>query len=244
MRYASSMTSKSKLKLATVNILAELILLVARRTFFNPIRYLEHSELKNSAEFIKLNLQDVALFDSKKGSYFNFVMDQVAKLDVKGLWLEFGVREGVSTKIFAKHSMNLASDGVIHGFDSFEGIRDSWSSIGEPAGSFSLSGQAPRKIPGCSFVVGWVEDTLEQFLESHDDKIAFVHFDFDVFPPTKFALEKIYSQLVPGSIILFDEFHGYPGWEYHEKKALEEVIPRHKYKFIAFSRKQAAFQFL
>jgi hypothetical protein len=43
---------------------------------------------------------------------------------------------------------------------------------------------------------------------------------------------------------MFDEFHGYPGWQLHEKRALEEILPREKYEFLAFSRKQATIKII
>jgi hypothetical protein len=225
-------------KLFLIDQVTDITLQVARRTFYNSIRYLEHQELIESANFIKLFLGKVALFDNKKGGYFKFVMDQVLK-DKKGLWLEFGVRDGVSAKFFAPFAKKFSQNNKLYGFDSFEGIRNDWSSIDEPIGSFSLNANPPSKINDCEFIIGWVENTLEKFLIDHQEVVSFAHFDFDVYEPTKYALKAIYPRLIPGSIIMFDEFHGYPGWQQHEKRALEEVIPKEKYEFIAFSRKQA-----
>ncbi len=232
------------LKQQTINHLADISLSLAKRTFYHPIRYLEHDSIKESAAFIKPHLSKVSLFDSKKGTYFKFVIEEVKKIENPGLWLEFGVRDGVSAKFFSQYSKKLALDNCLYGFDSFEGIRDNWSSIGEPSGSFSLFGNIPKPIPNCTFVVGWVEDTLEDFLEQHPSEINFVNFDFDVYQPTKFALSRIVDRFVPGTIVLFDEFHGYPGWQFHEKKALDEVLHPDKYEFIAFSRKQAAIRII
>lgn len=228
------------LKQQVINHLADISIKLAKRTFYHPIGYLEHDSIKESAAFIKPHLNHVSLFDSKKGSYFKYLMEEVKKIKKPGLWLEFGVRDGVSAKFFSQYAKDLALDNCIYGFDSFEGIRDNWSSIGEPSGSFTLGGKVPKAIPNCTFVVGWVEDTLENFLEQHPSNINFINFDFDVYPPTKFALSKVVDRFVPGTIILFDEFHGYPGWQFHEKKALDEVLQPEKYEFIAFSRKQAA----
>jgi len=218
---------------------------VAKATFYNSIRYLEHQEIRNSAKFISKHLNGVSLFDNKKGGYFEFVMNQVKNNSKSGLWLEFGVRSGASAKYFAKHALKYANRNRLYGFDAFQGIRDNWSSISEPVGSFSLNGIVPPPIPGCEFVVGWIEDTLPNFLSDHvDEQIAFVHFDLDVYKPTKFALESIREKLQPGCIIMFDEFHGYAGWEFNEKKALDEVLSPTTYEFIAFSRKQAAIRIL
>jgi len=78
-------------------------------------------------------------------------------------------------------------------------------------------------IKNCEFIIGWVEDTLMSFLDLHKGPIAFVHFDMDVYEPTKFVLEAISERLLPGTIILFDEFHGYTGWKFHEKKPWKKL---------------------
>jgi hypothetical protein len=50
--------------------------------------------------------------------------------------------------------------------------------------------------------------------------------------------------MVPGTILLFDEYYNYPQYEDHEHKAFMEFVERRnlKYKFIAFNGqgKQAA----
>jgi hypothetical protein len=234
----------SRIKKNIVNSLVGTYAPFALRTFFNTIAYVQFTEIKKSASFLEKHLKDVALFDNKKGGYWNFCMNSVIENQCKGLWLEFGVRDGISAEFFAKYASEFAIDRRLYGFDSFEGIKDSWSSVNEPKGSFSRQGKIPSKIPNCDFIVGWIEDTLEPFLNTHTERISFIHFDLDVYSPTKFALSRIVDKLHVGAIVLFDEFHGYPGWEFNEKKALEETLDPLKYKFIAFSRKQAAIQIL
>ena len=233
-----------KVKQSMNNLIVDVLLTVAKRSFYHPVRYFEHAEIKESAEFLSLNFNGAALFDSKKGGYFQFLMKEVQLLPEPGLWLEFGVREGASAKFFSKYARSLSVDQKLYGFDSFLGIRDSWSWINKPTGSFSTQGRIPNPIPGVEFIVGWVEDTLESFLKSKKEKISFVHFDLDTYAPTKYALQKIIEHLTPGAIIAFDEFYGYPGWKLNEKRALDECLSAHQYQFIAFSRKQAAIKFI
>lgn len=201
-------------------------------------------EIQKSAKFVEKHLEDVALFDNKRGHYYKFCMEVLENQKNQGLWLEFGVRDGVSSKYFSTQALKLAKNKLLYGFDSFEGIRNSWSSINEPVGSFTRLGKSPPSITGCEFIVGWIEDTLEPFLDQHHDKVCFIHFDLDVYAPTRYALSILKERVQPGTIIKFDELHGYPGWAYNEKKALEETFEDGSYKFIAFSRKQAAIQIL
>jgi len=235
---------KQLLKLSLINLLVSLYKPFSIRTFFHTISYLELAEIRKSSNFISKFLGEAALFDDKKGGYWSFCMEKVSHQSSQGMWIEFGVRDGVSTKYFSPYAKKYSTNGLLYGFDSFQGIRNSWSSVNEPAGSFSRSGKQPNKISGCEFIVGWIEDTLGPFLDSNPQNISFVHFDLDVYAPTKFALSLIKKRLQPGALILFDEFHGYPGWELNEKKALEEIFNSDDYKFIAFSRKQAAIQII
>ncbi len=50
--------------------------------------------------------------------------------------------------------------------------------------------------------------------------------------------------LVPGVLILFDEHHGYPGWENGEFKALNEILDRSDFKYLAFGPIQALIEIL
>ena len=235
---------KSKVRNFFINLFVSLYFPIASRTFKNPIRYLEFSEIRKSAEFIANHLHTASLFDTKKGGIWEYVMGITKENSLRGMWLEFGVRDGYSARFFSKHALKLSSNQKLFGFDSFTGIRDNWSSIGEPVGSFSRFGIEPPKIDGCVFIKGWVEETLINFLESNEEPVAFVHFDLDVYAPTKYTLKMLKDRLQKGSIILFDEFHGYPGWELNEKRALEEVLDFSSYQYIAFSRKQAAIQII
>ena len=45
-----------------------------------------------------------------------------------------------------------------------------------------------------------------------------------------------------GTVILFDELYGYPGWRHHEYKALCEVLDRDDYRFLSFSNEAVAIE--
>lgn len=46
----------------------------------------------------------------------------------------------------------------------------------------------------------------------------------DTYTPTKFVLEQLASFIGKGTIIIFDEFFGYPSWELNEAKAWREFV--------------------
>ena len=68
--------------------------------------------------------------------------------------------------------------------------------------------------------------------------------DMDTYTPTKYALNKIKPFLQSGSIILFDEFYGFPNWQQHEYKAFTEVLNEKEYKYIAFCESEVAVEIL
>jgi hypothetical protein len=85
--------------------------------------------------------------------------------------------------------------------------------------------------------VGWVEDTLEEFLIKHNPKINFVHLDMDTYSPTKFTMEKLKPYLVKDAIILFDQLYNYIGWENGEYKALKEALNENEFEYKGFQSK-------
>ena len=144
-------------------------------------------------------------------------------------YLEFGVWTGGSSNFFSKFVDKL------YCFDSFEGLKEDWVGRNYPKGHFNLNKKIPKLNLNVEPVVGWVEDTLENFLKKHNPKINFVHLDMDTYSPTKFTLEKIKPYLVKNSIIVFDDFYYYLGWKYGEFKALNEVFKDNEFEYKAFN---------
>ena len=144
-------------------------------------------------------------------------------------YLEFGVYEGSTANYFSKYVNKL------YAFDSFEGIEEDWVGTSLMRGSMNLNKKVPKLNSNIEPVVGWVEDTLENFLKQHDPKINFVHLDMDTYSPTKFTLEKLKPYLVKDAIILFDELYNYVGWEHGEYKALKEVFKEDEFEYKAFA---------
>jgi hypothetical protein len=141
-----------------------------------------------------------------------------------GMVLEFGVWTGTTLKIIAG-----ARGGVgVYGFDSFEGLPEDWRS-GFAAGMFDVDGLP--EVPGAELVVGWFDDTLPGFLAEHQDTVALLHVDCDLYSSTKTVLEQVGPRLRPGSIIVFDEYFNFPGWQDHEHKAWLEYVEASGIKF-------------
>ncbi|MFE4503420.1 TylF/MycF/NovP-related O-methyltransferase [Rhodococcus sp. NPDC056743] len=142
-------------------------------------------------------------------------------VEIPGIALEFGVASGTTLKIIADEFHER--DGIVAGFDVFSGLPETWRT-GFPAGEFAQD--SLPEVPGAQLVPGLFEDTLPTFLEQERETIAFLHLDADLYSSTKTVLDLLGDRLAPGSIIVFDEFFNYPGWQNHEYRAWTEFVTR------------------
>jgi len=189
-------------------------------------------KMKNSSIF--LNTDDIRNFSIYKA---------IQNSNKDNLFLEFGVYTGGSINLFAKQLINTKKN--IYGFDSFEGLKEDWlSHVFFPKGALTLNKKTPNVEKNVILIVGEIQNTLEKFLEENKQKIIFAHMDLDTYQSTKYALLQIKPNLVKGSVILFDEFHGHPNWQLEEYKAFTEVFKEHEYKYIAFCESEAAIEIL
>jgi predicted O-methyltransferase YrrM len=136
-----------------------------------------------------------------------------------GLYLEFGVHTGGTLRSIAE----MAPAGTVFGFDSFEGLPEDWRAE-FVAGAFALD--TLPEVPGAELVVGWFDQTLPGFLEQHPEQVAFLHLDADLYSSTKSVLDALAPRLRPGTVIVFDEYFNFPGWQQHEHKAWTEFVAR------------------
>ena len=147
------------------------------------------------------------------------------------LYLEFGVYTGKTTNFFSSKLKKR-----LYGFDSFEGFNEDWLGHAHSAGDFSLNRQTPDLNRNVSLEIGWVQDTLSNFLKKNmDKKINFVHMDMDTYKTSKFILENIKPNLVNGAIICFDELYNFEGWKVGEFKALTEIFSENEFIYKCFS---------
>ena len=140
---------------------------------------------------------------------------------VDGLALEFGVAGGTTLRIISEALRPTGHD--VWGFDVWSGLPEAWRT-GFPAGEFAQP--APPAVPGAQLVSGLFEDTLPGFLDDHPGPVAFAHLDADLYSSTRTVLDLIGDRLVPGSVLVFDEYFNYPGWQRHEHRAWSEFVAR------------------
>ncbi|MDJ0958086.1 MAG: class I SAM-dependent methyltransferase [Arenicellales bacterium] len=166
-----------------------------------------------AAQFVSTNLSHV------EGGFDAFhVLDQsLAAVSIEGLYLEFGVFAGGTINHIARQIRQ-----TIHGFDAFEGLPEKWGAV--PAGKFSRKGLPPKVLDNVELHVGWFDQTLPAFLKKHSDQVAFLHIDSDLYSSAKLVLWQLAERIVPGTVIVFDEYFNYPDWREHEYKAFQEFV--------------------
>lgn len=77
--------------------------------------------------------------------------------------------------------------------------------------------------PRIKLIEGNIEETSLKFIEEHPGvRFSLLHFDCDLYKPTKKALEAFWPRLSRGGIVLFDEYsiHDWPG----ETQAVDEFF--------------------
>lgn len=146
-----------------------------------------------------------------------------------GLILEFGVASGNTINHIAGQV-----PGEVHGFDVFSGLPEDWRT-GFPKGAFAQP--LPEVRPNVKLHVGLFGDTLGPFVAQHQGSfVSLLHVDCDLYSSTVTIFEHLQAMIVPGTVIVFDEYWNYPGWKQHEFKAFAEFCERAKvtYRYDSF----------
>jgi Flp pilus assembly protein TadD len=146
--------------------------------------------------------------------------------DLDGLVLEFGVFNGKSIRQIAS-----IVEGAVHGFDSFEGIPEEWNH--EPKGSYSTQNRMPEVPANVTLHKGWFEDSIPLFLAQAPapEPIRFMNIDCDLYSSTKVIFDLLWNRIVPGTVIVFDEYIGYSSWKEDEFRAFNEAVEKYNWKY-------------
>lgn len=185
-----------------------------RRSRRDVMTAMEQQAAISSAELVQREMSDVAFHVRPHDT----LRHAVASATVPGMALEFGVATGTTLRLIVEHHQ----DGPVFGFDSFQGLPETWRP-GWSAGEFA---QEPPQVDGAELVVGLFADTLPGFLAAHPGTVSFLHLDADLYSSTATVLERVGPRLVAGSVVLFDEYYNYAGWQDHEHRAWREHAER------------------
>jgi hypothetical protein len=224
-------------KHALVDVYIPLVRYIAERTtpesFLNAVpNLLRKRAIETTVDYAEEQMSSALMFDTTR-SLWDYALSQIS---LQGTAVEFGVFRGKSINYFAKYFPS------VYGFDSFIGLHEDWTGTCLPKGSFDLEGKLPKVADNVTLIKGWFDDTVPPFLAQHPQPFSFVHIDCDTFEATEIVLRLLDPQLVAGTIIIFDEYFGYHGWQKGEYKAWQEYVVRAgiAYEYIAFASQQVA----
>jgi len=136
-----------------------------------------------------------------------FLLRELLKLvdHLEGDTAEAGVYEGAASSIICKARGRRSTHWA---FDSFEGIsapsehdHDFWT-----AGALASSEAGARAILdplGAVVLKGWIPDV---FAEASIERLVFAHVDVDIHDPTLASFEYFYDLVVPGGLIVCDDY--------------------------------------
>jgi hypothetical protein len=167
-----------------------------------------------SARFVGQHMASARQFDSPHAT----LKHALTLAPAGGMALEFGVFTGTTLAIIAD-----ARGGDVYGFDSFQGLPAAWRP-GFPEGMFGVHNLPD--VPGAELVVGLFADVLPGFLAEHPHHVDVLHVDCDLYSSTVTVLDLVGPRLRPGSIVVFDEYLNYPGWEDGEHLAWTEYVAK------------------
>ena len=182
---------------------------------WHPHYALLQDALAETVEYIKSDMSEALI----RRDAFAVLSMASKQARVDGLYLEFGVRSGSTIN----HLARLNPKRTIHGFDSFDGLPEAWSGYTMDAGAFSGEG-VPEVAANVELHVGWFDDTLPGFVETHAGPLALAHVDSDIYSSCKTVLDNLAPRIVPGSVIVFNEYFNYPNWKQHEYRGVQGVL--------------------
>lgn len=194
-------------------------------------RYMESKDLED----LKDCVTDYDLYNWVTNTQLDPVLLETGQV------LEFGTATGRTLNQFAYWLPNK----TIYGFDSWQGLPEKFNDL--PAGHFAQP--LPDVLPNCELVRGWFGARPEQdrsgisdytapiFSRKHEEPIALLHLDADLYSSTKTVLDAFSAHIVPGTVILFNEYWNHPTWKKHEYRAWQEHCKAHgvKYEYIGYT---------
>lgn len=211
-----------------------------REPYEDVILTVKRRAAEASALYIEEHLDEAMIFRFRS-EVWDFALSRVT---LDGLYLEFGVANGDSIT----HMANVvAGKGVtFHGFDSFEGLKEDWAGTWYRAGHFSRGGHLPPVPANVTLHKGWFDDTLPPFLAANAGPLAFLHLDADTYESTTMLLAALGDRIVKGTVVVLDEYVGFPNWRNGEYRAWQEFVTARglRYRYLAFSNTPAAVEVL
>jgi hypothetical protein len=171
-------------------------------------------------------------------------------INLPGDIIECGVYKGGSLIRMAtfRDALEVESSRKIIAFDAFgsfprtssevdDGFIEQFEKEGGDGVSISELGECLKykKINNVELIKGDINSTLEEYIVNNPAlKVALLHIDVDVEKPTKTILKNLYNRVVPGGLIVFDDY----GVIHGETKAVDDFFVNMNIKIqkLPFSR--------
>lgn len=156
-------------------------------------------------------------FKSKGIERTRHLVAALTRASIAGHVMEFGVYRGKTMQHISRHF----AQHQVWGFDSFVGLPEPWftrSNAGpsHKAGTFDMRLEPVQPVfaDNVHLVPGWYHESLPPWLEQNPGPVCFVHVDCDLYTSTMTVLSLLNDRIIPGTILVFDEF--YP-WSDHDE---------------------------
>lgn len=184
---------------------------------------------------------------SKRVQRRSHLTHALQKVKLTGHVMEFGVYRGITLSIIS----NYFSNQTVWGFDSFEGLPETWFKKSKvdshraqcPPGKFALDKEELQVVVNqfekrkVKLVPGWFNQTIVPWMNDNPGVVSFLHIDCDLYSSTLDILNLLNDRIVPGTVIVFDEMYPwndleqYDLWEQGEFQALGEWLSNHQRTF-------------
>jgi O-methyltransferase len=180
--------------------------------------------------------------ESDERSKFVHILEAVDYLRIAGMppvFFEFGCHSGrtFSAALLAARLFRMRLDA--YAFDSFQGLpaNDEGTTTVFKAGSFrtdrrsferTVRRRTGVRLSADHMIEGFYDTTLTAELSRRlPAQVGFVHIDVDLYKSTVPVLDFIRDKLVPGAVVLFDDWFCFPtGQGQGEERALAEFCQR------------------
>ncbi len=225
---------------------------------------------RTTEELTIQNLSSDDVWDHENGFHWHSSITRLGKLlaqfdlykevlDLPGDVFELGVFKAGSLIRFATFRYILENDysRKIVGFDAFgkfpksdismqselKFISEFETEAGDGLNLSEVQSIIDHKgFKNIDLVEGNVLTTLPKYIEQFPaSRIALLHLDMDIKEPTEYALEYLYDRIVPGGLIIFDDYNSLEGVtdvadNFAANKGLQ-IVKNHYYSVPSFVRK-------
>lgn len=164
-------------------------------------------------------------------------------VNIPGHLVECGVYKGASFTRFATFrdmlenqiSRKLIGFDIFGKFPQVKGEHDSkFIQEFEQAGGKGINIELLEKVfeykgfRNYELVQGNILETVPEYVQTHPElKIALLHLDVDVYEPSKIVLESLFQRIVPGGLLILDDYGTVEG----ETRAVDEFFENRSVRF-------------